>query len=341
MSVLTRRAALSAFGLAGVSLAIARPAKAGGPVAAPKAGPVEPGENSAQQGNGFYRFQVGSGAGALTCYSIGDGQGTMSPYPFWGSNASQTEVESLLESFVLPTSQVLMHFNVLCFKVGSETWLVDAGNGSGKRGGKLLTHLATLGIKPTDVSGIVVSHLHGDHFGGFFDDDGNLVFSNAKYFINKDEKEFWGGSPDMSKCKLSEEGRKGMAERAAKTLSSLEKSGKLQVVGDGDTLTTGVSVRKSGGHTPGHQTVTLESGGDKFTMLVDAAHHFVMSFGKPDWHLAFDYDAEVGARTRRKVLEGIAADKTLVMGYHTPWPGVGHVRPMDSGFEWLPVPWSW
>ncbi len=294
-----------------------------------------------QQGSGFYRFQVGTGENAIKCFSIGDGQGQMPPYPIWGSNATQGEVEDVLDSYVLSKSQVLMHFNVLCFKVGSETWLVDAGNGPGQRGGKLMTHLATLGIKPADVSGIVVSHLHGDHFGGFFDGEGNLAFPNAKYFINKAEKEFWGGSPDLSKCKLPEESKKGAIERAAKTIASIEKSGKLQVVGDGDTLTTGVSVTQTGGHTPGHQTVTLESGVDKFTMLVDAVHHYVLSFGKPEWHLAFDYDAEAGAKTRRKVLEGIAADRTLVMGYHTPWPGVGHVRARDGGFEWLPVPWSW
>ena len=339
MQQLTRRGAISAIGLAGVSVAFAKGAKAAS-VAAPAVLPQGVG-GDAQQGSGFYRFQVGGGEKAIACYSIGDGQGQMPPFPIWGSNASQGEVESVLESFVLPKSPVLMHFNVLCFRVGNETWLVDAGNGPGPRGGKLMTHLATLGIKPGDVSGIVVSHLHGDHFGGFFDEAGGLAFPNAKYFINKAEKEFWGGSPDLSKCKLPEDNKKGAAERAAKTIVSLEKSGKLQVVGDGDTLTTGVTVKQTGGHTPGHQTVTIESGGDKFTMLVDAAHHFALSFGKPDWHLAFDYDAEVGARTRRKVLEGIAAGRTLVMGYHTPWPGIGHVRARDGGFEWLPVPWSW
>lgn len=325
---------MTALGVAGASLALTKSAIAAAPAAPQQTSAAEP-----QQGHGFYRFQVGTGDAAIKCYSIGDGQGQMPPFPLWGSNATQADVDNLLDSYVLPKAQVLMHFNVLCFKIGSETWLVDAGNGG--RNGKLMTHLATLGIKPADVSGIVVSHMHGDHFNGLFDEAGNLAFPNAKHFINKTEKEFWSGSPDLSKCKLPEDNKKGAIERAAKAIASLEKSGKLQVVGDGDTLTTGVTVKQTGGHTPGHQTVTLESGGDKFTMLVDAVHHYVLSFGKPDWHLAFDYDAEVGAKTRRKVLEGIASDRTLVMGYHTPWPGIGHVRARDGGFEWLPVPWSW
>jgi hypothetical protein len=29
-----------------------------------------------------------------------------------------------------------------------------------------------------------------------------------------------------------------------------------------------------------------------------------------------------------------------VLGYHMPWPGVGHIREIPGGFEWVAQPWG-
>jgi glyoxylase-like metal-dependent hydrolase (beta-lactamase superfamily II) len=333
---LTRRHALLGLGAAAGSLALgSRGSAAGSPAAQPGMPSTPP-----QNGSGFYRFKVGD----VQCYSIGDSQARLPSYPLWGENASQEAVEAALRAAALPPAEpMLMHFNVLYFKIGSEHWLVDAGNGPSEGNpGQLLRHLATLGVKPEDINGIVLSHLHGDHFAGLFTKDEKLAFPNAKYFLNKTERDFWSGpAPDLSKSNLNADWKKSGIAAAAKTIAALQASGKLEIVDDGAKLSTGLFVRQTGGHTPGHQTLVIDSGGQKFEMLVDAVHHYVLSFRHPEWHVHFDFDAKEGARIRRSVMQRVAADQSLVMCYHTPWPGVGRVKPRDDAFEWLPVPWEW
>jgi len=303
--------------------------------------------NAPTQGAGFYNFKVGAGASAVDCYAIGDAQGRLPSYPLWGENSSEADVAAILtDHFVdAPPDPVLVHFNVLMFKVGSEVWLVDTGNGprtpDAGGDGRLMGTLERLGIMPADVAGIIITHMHGDHVDGLFTRDGQLAFPKAKIFLNKTERDFWKDNPDMSKTNLDPSWKTGMIAKSQKTLSELEKSNRLQIVGDNDELTTGVRVRKTGGHTPGHLTVEIERAGKKFVMLADAVHHFVMSFRRPEWHVRFDYDAQVGSDTRRKVLDRIASERSLVMCYHTPWPGVGHVRAREGAFDWMPVAWEW
>jgi glyoxylase-like metal-dependent hydrolase (beta-lactamase superfamily II) len=291
-----------------------------------------------QNGSGFYRFKVGS----VECFSIGDSQGRMPSFPLWGQNASEQAVHDALKPYHIKPDAMLVHFNVLLLKVGAERWLVDAGNGSGgNRQGQLPRHLGTLGVTPADISGVIISHVHGDHYNGLTDEAGNLLFTNARYLVNKTEHDFWTGSPDLSGTTLSPEWKQNMTVGAAKILAALEASGRLELVDDGASVTTGVSVRQTGGHTPGHQVAAVESAGERFEMIADAVHHFVLSFRHPEWHVQFDYDVKEGARVRRRNLERLAADGLLVMGYHTPWPGVGRVRTEGDGFAWLPSPWEW
>jgi glyoxylase-like metal-dependent hydrolase (beta-lactamase superfamily II) len=283
----------------------------------------------------------------VDCFSIGDAQARIPSYPLWGENASEGDVGALLSDYRIdaPPAPMLVHFNVLMFKVGSEVWLVDAGNGprtpDAGGDGMLLATLARLGIQPADVGGIIISHMHGDHIDGLLTREGEVAFTNAKFFVNKTERDFWKDNPDLSKTNLDPGWKQGMIAGTQKVLALLEKTNRVQLVGDNDEVTTGVRVRKTGGHTPGHQTVEIERAGRKFVMLADAVHHYVMSFRRPEWHVRFDYDAQVGANTRRKVLDQIAGDRSLVMCYHTPWPGVGHVRARDGAFDWLPVAWEW
>jgi hypothetical protein len=67
-----------------------------------------------------------------------------------------------------------------------------------------------------------------------------------------------------------------------------------------------------------------------------------MMFAHPEWTSAFDVDPKLGAETRRKILDRAAADGLRVLGYHLPFPGIGHVRTVKGGgFEWVPEPWNW
>jgi len=52
-------------------------------------------------------------------------------------------------------------------------------------------------IQPTQVTGVVLTHAHGDHFGGLLDVAGKPVFPNAAYFASKTEAELGRHGPPL------------------------------------------------------------------------------------------------------------------------------------------------
>jgi hypothetical protein len=67
------------------------------------------------------------------------------------------------------------------------------------------------------------------------------------------------------------------------------------------------------------------------------AHHTVL-IEKPRIEVNFDTDAKQGAESRVKLLDMLAAQKIPMLGYHMPWPGIGHVAKQGDGFRWAPSP---
>ena len=65
--------------------------------------------------------------------------------------------------------------------------LVDTGSGQlfgpGK-GGRLIESLATQGIRPQDITDILITHAHSDHAGGLVK-DGQRVFTRAQVYVGQ------------------------------------------------------------------------------------------------------------------------------------------------------------
>jgi glyoxylase-like metal-dependent hydrolase (beta-lactamase superfamily II) len=314
---------------------VAQPGGAGGGRAGPKAA-----EPALPNGSGFYRVKVGS----VEVACIADGGSAMpgSPFPPWGANGTKADVDAALDAELLPREGSSFFFNCALVRSGADVTLLDLGNGksAGPGAGKLVAHLANLGVKPSDVTSVVFSHLHGDHFGGLLDDAGGLVFEKARYFINQRERDFWAsaGAGDL-KGQLPEAFKKSMLSGAGEVLAKLK--GRLEVIDDKTGLGAGVSVVPAFGHTPGHQMLTVESGGESLAVVADLVHHVAISMRRPDLHVAFDVDPVQGAASRATWLAKLAADKTQVLAYHMPFPGFGHVRVEGKGYRWAPALWQW
>jgi len=56
---------------------------------------------------------------------------------------------------------------------------------------------------------------------------------------------------------------------------------------------------------------------------------------KPRAEFAFDADGKQGAETRVRMLDKLATDKTLMLAYHFPWPGIGHVARQGDGYRYV------
>ncbi len=191
-----------------------------------------------------------------------------------------------------------------CYAVrrpGGRVTLVDTGIGpvgSPASGwapvpGRLPTVLARAGIAPTDVETVVLTHLHEDHYGWSVTPDGVPVFPNARYVVQRAEVAALGPT------------------RTARTyvVEPLLRAGRLQEV-DGRTVLAGrarpgsgaVTLLPTPGHTPGHQSVLVDGGGDRLLLTGDVLVHAVQ-LASPAVRYAFEADPAAARRSREQLLD--------------------------------------
>jgi hypothetical protein len=46
-------------------------------------------------------------------------------------------------------------------------------------------------------------------------------------------------------------------------------------------------------------------------------------------------------KSRKAILDLVATDRVMVMGYHFPFPGIGHVVRHDPAYRWEAAQWVW
>ena len=109
---------------------------------------------------------------------------------------------------------------------------------------------------------------------------------------------------------------------------------RVTMVKPGDDIVSGIRVLETFGHTPGH--VSFEVAGDGGLVIVgDAIGLPFIYFPHPEWRLGFDAIHDLAIANRKKLLDRAAADKTKLLGFHWPYPGVGHAERKDSAYRYV------
>lgn len=254
------------------------------------------------------------------------------PYPFVGGNASEADVRSLMRENLLPEDTYQPGFTPTIVNTGSDLVLFDTGNGDmgfvpRPNGGWLANEFAPAGLKPEDITVVVLTHGHADHVGGLME-GGKPVFPNARYVIGQVEYDFW--APEGKHT--------GELEKLAAVFRTKTKAlaDKFTFLKPGDDVVPGIRAYEAYGHTPGHLNFLIESEGKSIYLWGDCAHHQVASLARPGWHCVFDIDAERGAATRKRVYDMLATERIPVVGYHMPFPSIGYVQRLGPGsYRWL------
>lgn len=272
-----------------------------------------------------FRFKLGK----FEVTSIHDGNIALpGPHPIFGQNIAAKELQDLAEKNFLPRERFELSFTPVIVNTGSEVVMFDSGNGAGRRpkAGKLKDQLGLAGFKAEDIDTVVITHFHPDHIGGLME-GGKPLFPNARYVTGAVENNFWTHKDRMN----------GPAARVAKIVNANVKplAPKTSFINPGTDVVTGITSIDSFGHTPGHMAYNIESEGRRLVLIADTCNHHVVSMQRPDWHVRFDAIKDKAAASRRRILGMIAADKVPFVGYHMPFPAVGYVEPLGSGFRYV------
>ena len=149
------------------------------------------------------------------------------------------------------------------------------------------------------------------------------------------EVEFWI-SPDFSHTVMP----KPVPDVLRSTATSFynEYRDKLRIFENTYEVAPGVTVRLTGGHTPGHSVIDLVSGGERLLFAGDAM--FPVGFDHPDWQNGFEHDPEESTRVRIGLFNELAQNRGLLVAAHLPFPSVGRVAVEGDAFRWVPVIWD-
>ncbi|ADV67182.1 MBL fold metallo-hydrolase [Deinococcus maricopensis] len=307
----SRRDTLKLLGAAGL-IAAASPL-AGAQSATASSAPTAP----ARTNPGFYTLPVG----AYRAIVLSDGQSAPGPaLPNWGANPELQDqfVAALRENFLDP-AQYINNFNPMLIDTGNERVLIDTGRGATQ--GRLLANLAAAGYAPADITTVFLTHGHGDHIGGVTT-SGALTFPNARLVMGETEFNSWASQAQPN---------------AAVQANLIALKDRFTLVGEGASIVPGVTTVPAYGHTPGHLAVHVDNGGASLLHLADAGGHYVLSFQFPGQYLGFDMDKAQAAATRARLFDQLATDRTMVVGYHFAWPGVGYVQRAGNAYRYVPA----
>jgi glyoxylase-like metal-dependent hydrolase (beta-lactamase superfamily II) len=280
---------------------------------------------------GFRRQRVGD----FEILSVIDGVARRPLGEEFVKNAPLAEVRALLASQNLPTEFIDIPFTPFVVVGGGRKVLMDTGLGEwgGPTTGKLLENLAAAGIQPGDIDTVLITHFHGDHINGLRNRAGNFVFSKAKVMVPAPEFAFW---MDDARLAAAPEAMKGAFNNVRRTFAQMP-ADMLVRFEPGTTVLPGFQSIAAFGHTPGHTLFEVGSGAQRFLFVGDLTNVPALFARNPDWAVTFDMDAEAARLVRRSVFDRAVTNRTLLGGFHFPFPAMGRMASSGKGFEFLPL----
>ena len=229
-------------------------------------------------------------------------------------------------------NRIAMAMRTLFVDGGGHRLLVDSGAGT-KLGEKMLRNyvieteglgaaLEKNGVTPSSVTDAVATHLHFDHAGGYtYHDEGGslrLVMPEALHHIQRRQ---WEAALDPNE--------KDRASFFEENFRPIEESGMLHLVEGEVELYPGVTLIPTGGHTPGHQVVLVQGGGEALLYcgdLIPLASHVNLPY-----IMSYDHYPLETLEEKKRML-GRAADEGWILFFeHDPAIAACRIRRTDKG----------
>lgn len=178
--------------------------------------------------------------------------------------------------------------------------LLDTGLGFAKKGVlQIHSNLMNVGINPSEITKVLLSHLHKDHAGGIGEGQ-KLSFPLAQYYIQKKELDFAY--------------KKGFPSFVTEDLECLKNSDRVILLDGDGYIDDYIRYEVTGGHSPYHQVFwikenneTIFFGGDEAPQLQQMRHRFVAKY---------DFDGRKAMELRQKWWGEGEKEKWSFLFYH-------------------------
>jgi glyoxylase-like metal-dependent hydrolase (beta-lactamase superfamily II) len=188
--------------------------------------------------------------------------------------------------------------------------------------------LAAAGFRAADVRVVINTHLHFDHAGGKTsrDDSGEIVptFPNARYLVHAGEFDY-----------ATHTNERTAASYFPRNWDALRASGQLELVESGAELVRGIQMRHTPGHTPSHQSVVVESGGDTAVFLGDVCP--TTAHVPLPWIMGYDVEPLVTLESKRALWQEAVAGHWLLVFEHDATVAWGRLREGTKGPQLEPT----
>jgi glyoxylase-like metal-dependent hydrolase (beta-lactamase superfamily II) len=237
--------------------------------------------------------------------------------------------------------RLLQALNCLLVETPAGRVLIETGIGErvsdkvremrGYLGRPIVPALEAAGFDPATVDVVAMSHLHFDHAGGLLRADGSKAFPRARIVAQRAEWEIAldpnariVASYDQPEIRLVREwGEAGWVD------------------GDGDReieLIAGVSVRRTGGHSKGHQAIVVRGSGPGAQTLAFFGDLGMRPWSaNPRWVTSFDDFPLDSVEVKGELFARAAADGWLIALSHEPLTPIGRLTPDRDRYRFEPI----
>ncbi|MFC1728804.1 MBL fold metallo-hydrolase [candidate division KSB1 bacterium] len=235
-------------------------------------------------------------------------------------------------------NRIMLGLNPMVIRWDNNVFLIDTGIGDKwdeknadilqlDRSNSLVKSLKELNISREDVTGVIQTHLHFDHAGGSTEKDNNEIiptFPNATYYIQQGEWNFALNTNERTRASYLDE-----------NFVPLRENKQVEFLHGDEKIDRCIHVHVTGGHTPHHQIVFIETGGKKVCYMGDiipTASHL-----KIPYIMGYDTHPMDTLREKKQLIDQALHENWLVVFAHSPRMRAGYLEDTTRGIKLSPI----